>query len=637
MALRYLCMAVLLAACATAWAQSRPAASGPVEPVFVGPGEPVGRALFGDDKDIALLAIAAGDADPLTREQAVRDLGQTHNLPAEPLIRSALTDENVNVRCAAVTAAAELGVGQGQAIVLAALKSSDVPMQRSALAAVRRFKLSAARPQVEAMLGTSPNDVQADSLIVLTEMGFPADAQKLALAMGSSSVALRLRAAQNAALLDSSAGRTVGPVLAEMAANDGSPAVRGAALTALGRFSATQQLLDRSRADKDPLVRRGALEASVQLGKADVIKAFLADPSPMVRLAAIGLAGQQKREECIDELFKILWACQDELSTAAACHSLAQIGTDKVAVPAGQAVGVYLKKVLDYKQQKDAADRKATDATAKAEGLAKEPGGKAAGKKAAGAALKKAQADVIKAAEDSSLLDQQFIDDSMRFRLACRLLGELRSREGLDARVQALTTFDFYSDMQIDVVWSLGQSGDPAVREPLRAMLARTVREAQKLDSHEPPKGVMYKPKVAIACVQAAAALEDVASLPQLTALLAVRANKVSVLQDESVAIMAAVPSLSTPATQSQIATMINEVIGGMLFDSPARFEAIKASARLNLAQCVPMMKRVLTEIRDDRRCMNLAAWAIQKLANQRVEVPPPLRNPGGWIIVQGR
>jgi hypothetical protein len=63
---------------------------------------------YGDARNVQWLADLLKDADPLVRERAVMELGQTDNRLAVLPILSRLKDADLGVRCTALAAMAEL-------------------------------------------------------------------------------------------------------------------------------------------------------------------------------------------------------------------------------------------------------------------------------------------------------------------------------------------------------------------------------------------------------------------------------------------------------------------------------------------------------------------------------------------------
>ena len=262
---------------------------------------------FGDADDVRLLASLLDDPDPRVREHATADLGTTDNPTALPHIRRGLADANLEVRQAAVTAAAQFPPRLSAKIVTAALADPDARMVWTALRAAVELSLKSAAPQLRALLARDAPALRMSALKTLTRLALPAEAGSLKTLLSAPSPAVRLAAAENASLL---APADAGGALADLTrlARRGTPAVRGAALAAMGKLDPTTaaELADNASEHTNPLVRRGAVRAFQHAGRKNRIRTFLADPSPMVRLAAVRAAGKLKCADCAEPIFTIL-------------------------------------------------------------------------------------------------------------------------------------------------------------------------------------------------------------------------------------------------------------------------------------------------------------------------------------------
>ena len=119
-------LAVLLAAGA-AWGRAARLAEPPPGPIEF-PSE-----TFGDSTNVAHLAALLDDPDSTVREQAARDLGETHNELALLHLRRACNDADVNVRCAAIGALAGFAPRHYEPVLRTALADADRQVVLTAL------------------------------------------------------------------------------------------------------------------------------------------------------------------------------------------------------------------------------------------------------------------------------------------------------------------------------------------------------------------------------------------------------------------------------------------------------------------------------------------------------------------------
>ncbi|MFB3890477.1 MAG: HEAT repeat domain-containing protein [Phycisphaerae bacterium] len=642
-------------------AQSKPAAeTQPSEPTWVpvksyrndGYSSYQLKEYFGDAANIKLLGDMAKDPDALAREQAVRDLGQTHNVAAAPLIQAAMKDADPNVRAAAAGAAYELSLGGYERTILDALADADGRVVMTALRMVRNLKLSTAAKDIAPLLAGGNAPIQADALATLTDVGQPAATDALTALFRSPSPAVRLRAAENAALVDKAKAADVTGALAELAAKD-APAVRGAALAALGTlaFDSSRAAIDASAKDADPQVRRGALAALQNAGKRDRIKPFLDDPSAMVRLAAIRAAGQLRCEDCTGRLFELMQAVEDDLAHFAARQSLRQIGTPQVNAQAGAVVQEANKSLAPLQKALDDVGKIASDLNAKLAPYERT----LSDLKASRAAQQRI--DVAQAELDKAMVPfdaQQVLVDAARakfnramrnLRSACWLLGELKGAEEFDTRMAIVSgsvaakdtdVIKIDSDVLIETVFSLGRLGRPEAAGPINAVLAKSAAMAPGFFSDHPPPGSRYNGRVVISCVEALAALHNSDGLDSMRAIKEVRIKMAGRLNEESEAIMRSLPMLTTPANRATIEKeFIDKAIDDPTFLLPVRFEAIKSAGKLKLEgqTTVRLIKKVLLEERPDRNMMRVSAWAIKRITNETLPISDPVVYQGDWII----
>ena len=675
--------AAMLVASGVAWAQETTAPAGD-EPVWVPPreGSRESRELFGDARSIELLEALTRDADARVREQAVYNLGETDNVAALPIIARAMSDQAANVRGAAVAAAAYLGMGDFGSVISAGLNDKDKDVVVLACSCAAKRSYVAAQGQLAKLLDGDEPAVQIAALEALTSLKLAAPVARLKALLAGSSTAVRLGAVSNAALLDAAQAGALLATLADVARNDDSPAVRGAAVASLGAlaFDANAPAIAEAWKDANALVRRGAVEAYIHAEKAPPIKEFFADPSPMVRLAAIRLAGQRKLPDAVPLLLDAFRNVADDLAHNAAAQSLRQIGGDAVATALGDLAGEMYKQAQEIFQETrqakpdvdksnaavqklqealDAAQSKQTDLdrAAAAPSNAKTPQDKeklAAAKKQADVARKDLDAartalagSASRAAGVQSQVDERgnrFAKSIRNLRSCCRVLGELKSPQAFDLRAEILQTaaasklsdmVRLDSEMLIDVVLSLGQLGDPRGAEPVNKLLAALAKQAPGAGMENPPPDFCYRTSVAVAAITAVGDLHSPQELSSLDVFLNVRIKMTGRLNTENEAVMRTMGMLNSPAHKAAIEKIAGKVLGDSTYSLTVQFEAIKTCGKLGLAKNLLLIRKRLDD-RADRNTMRAAAWAIKVLSDESPSVGDPSTSEGpGWIIRQ--
>jgi HEAT repeat protein len=578
-------LALILTATTLAAAPPAPASS-PANPE--GPSLPGGNRLptYGDARNVELLAAVMAESDPRAREIAVRNLGQTHNVLALPLLRKALEDADATVRGEAVRAAAEFPEAQSGNIVRQGLAQNEPRVALAALDSVRRLKMTSAGGAALALLARPDETLQAAAVQTLTELGIPAGVAEIRTLLKSPSPAVRLQAAENALLAQN--GNGLAETLLPLAAGD-LPAIRGAALAALAKFDApaAAKLWDDAAASGDPLLRRGAVRAFQNAGKTERIRPFLDDKSAMVRRQAVQAAGVLRCEDCVPRLVELMATAPDDDSHDAARESLRQIGT-----PA-------------------AADRAAALLKKAAEELRGLPPATALtwANRAVPAPIRHdAKAAVV----------------MRNMASCCRLLGELKSKAGLDAMLGLLRTLDVDSPVLIDLAAAAEKIGDPAATPLLAALLKRCAGEAPRHLAARLQTDSPYYPfsdAVSSGLIQALCGLGAADAVPDMLRVGRARSAGLR-LKDAPVAVARdAAKILEDPGYNSS-------------FEYPAAwFEAAKAAGRLKAKEALPSLRRILNQDRPTPGVMEACAWAIEQITGSAPAVPEAKANPGRWIV----
>jgi len=553
-------------------ADSQPADVGPQ---YVRPQDPNAvKESFGDVNDIKILMTLAKDTDPLVREKIVRDLGHTHNVAAGPLIHEFLQDNDVNVRVTAIGAARELACGAYQQIILDGLKDKDPRVVRRAVETVGQTGMVDAASNILPPLANDNADVQYAALLSLNQLAKAAPVDSIKALLGHSSPAIRVLALQNAMFLGKGEAAGILGEVSDLAAKD-APAVRAEALAVLGRnaFESHKALINAAKTDAQPLVRRGAVWAIQQGGKADQVKPLILDESVIVRLAAATAAGTLKSKDAGADLFKVMIEAPDEATHEAARRSLEQIATAEVAALAG-------KTVIDYAQKKESASL-----------------------------------------------------DDRNMNSACQILRALKSREALDARLQLLKTLKADSSVLGTIAISLAAVDEKSAMPDIRNILATNVRNAPAAYARKPPPNVVYSREVVVQTIAALATFGDAESLEQMKAIAKMKTEASSRgLDYECQGVLKVLPLLHSEATRSSINEIVLEVMGTK-FTYIVRFDAMKMAGRLKIEKAVGELEKVLAE-RDEKNTMAAAAWAIEQITGRKVAVPDPLRFIGEWTVV---
>lgn len=567
---------ICLVLCAAAVAQQK-ADSQPVDvgPQYVRPQDPNKvKESFGDVNDIKMLMTLAKDTDPLVREKIARDLGQTHNAAAGPLIHEFLQDSDVNVRVTTIGAARELACGAYEQIILDGLKDKDHRVVRRAAETIGQVGMAGAASSILPLLASDNADVQYAALLSLNRLNKAAPLDSIKALLGHGSPAVRVLALQNAMLLGKGEAAGILGEVSDLAAKD-APAVRAEALAVLGRnaFESHKAVINAAKTDPQPLVRRGAVWAIQHGGKADQIKPLILDESVIVRLSAATAAGALKSKDVAGDLFKVMIEAPDEATHEAARASLEQIATAEVAALAG-------KTVIDYAQTKEPA------------GL-----------------------------------------DARNVNSACQILAALKSREAMDARLQLLKTLKADSSVLGTIAISLAAVDEKSAIADIRNILATNVRNAPAAYARKPPPNVVYSREVVVQTIAALATFGDAESLEQMKAIAKMKMEASSRgLDYECQGVLKVLPLLHSEATRSSIEEIVLEVMGTK-FAYYVRFDAMKMAGRLKIEKAVGELEKVLAE-RDEKNTMAAAAWAIEQITGRKVTVPDPLRFIGEWTVV---
>ena len=563
------------------------------------------------------LALLLGDDDPITREHAARDLGQTRNPRALVYLRKALQDKHIDIRIAAVAAAGDIGLDEAAGIAVDALEATDASMLLAAMQEVRQSRWGAAGPNVRKLLTWEDPLIRAVALNTLTELKLSAAPSQLRTLLGDASSRVRVRAAKNASLLAS-----VDDILAELdrcAQKPNPPAVRAAAVETLGKRafnqSKSQELLTAAATDANPLLRCAAVRVYHHAGKAEPVRAFLDDPSSMVRFAAIQAAGDLKVEEGVSRLFELMLDAANAPTHLAARRALRQIGSEAVTDQAALAMNAGV-----------AALEKAWAAVV---------GGSSRSKPAAGKSRTR----------DEVVQQRQLISRNIS---SCNwLMGELKSKKALALQLKILEAaakkrkksekplWEINSPVLHELVPALAKIGDPAAIDPLDRTLKKCFTRGQQyliaLAMMRPPPA--YSEEVTGSVARALADLKAYQALDTMIQIAKTNMQGATLSRATS-HVVRALPLMANDANRPKVeACLVEDVLSSNAFSLFTHFCAAKAVGRMKIKAALPTLRKMLNEERRGPRMMHAAAWAIQEITGQTPKIPQPRLRQGDWIL----
>jgi HEAT repeat protein len=240
------------------------------------------------------------DHDVNKRLAAAKELAQLKpKAAAEPLIRS-LYDIRTDVRIAAIEALGEIADPRATEPLLGCLKEAGWTLRKAAAEALGKIADPKAIPPLIATLSDEDRSVALAAAMTLGKLGNPALAPLLAAlsdasqsAIGNRQSAIRTREGIAYALGYLGDQRAAAPLRALLA--DPAPMIRLAAADALSRLRDAKAvaLIAALMKDPDETVRRGVRHALVQLGPAAIpaLEAAVKDARRDVRLAAVTALG----------------------------------------------------------------------------------------------------------------------------------------------------------------------------------------------------------------------------------------------------------------------------------------------------------------------------------------------------------
>jgi HEAT repeat protein len=586
------------------------------------------KELFGSAKNVELLVeLLAGD-DIRVREQAAGQLGETNNKLALPHLVKAADDPAASVRVAAVGAMAHFP-HQADATVIKALADPAREVKFAAMRVAGTCASSegeiapAVSKAIITLLDSDDPAVQAEAIHAMTQRHLAVPGKALAGLLGSSSSAVRLRAAQNAALVKGDEVSAVRDEIRRSAAS-GDAAVRCEALRALGilDYAGGQGELEKSAGDKSPLVRLGVVRGYQAAGQTAKVRVFLDDPSEMVRLAAIRASGDPAGAEAAQRVLELMLQAplrelRSEDSHAAARECLIAMHSEAMPRLAADAMAEEIRKLAAIGEELKSIIRKYKKPL--------EPG--------------EVREDFTKVNE---AVTYRRDTHQRNIGTCCRILGAYRSTLAMESELNLLKTEPTDSSLLGDVAWSLGRIGNERARAPLEALLAKYValgREDLRARGVQPPPHIAYNDYSAGEVVEALAMLKDSRAFENILEIATMKdgGGGGHRLYWPVLKAFEAFPLLQTPATARRIDDAFIGVIGdpGEEFDAQ-RYSLMLFAARQNRTAALPAIRKAMAQ-RRRQKMIDMAAWAIWKLSGQVPDIPDPMPLQGSDWIVQTR
>ncbi|HMI94051.1 MAG TPA: HEAT repeat domain-containing protein [Polyangiales bacterium] len=314
---------------------------------------PVRRAIvgalgqLGERRAVVPLIGKIQDTEPSVRSAVARALGELGDARAMSALVLALRDNDESVRSAALEALAELSDPGATLSVAAVLERDTSPVVKiAAVQALARIGSNEALAALVRALGSSEPDIVEAAQRSLAGLGARAAPVLVECVRAGSSAEVSDRCA---AVLGSVGGKGTGAVLSQALVQGVISARAGlAALGELGDPAFLPSVLERLAAS-DPLVRRAAVEAALQLlrtarseGRAvePIVRALeKARTSRAERLPLIALLGRTGSPRAVASLSPLATGSEDVELKLAALEALGALG------PAGQ--DVILIEALD--------------------------------------------------------------------------------------------------------------------------------------------------------------------------------------------------------------------------------------------------------------------------------------------------
>lgn len=590
--------------------------------------------------DILLKSDDAGE-----RAQAAVDLGQTNNMNAVKLLDKAFADKDPQVRQAVVTAAAALIVQtpeymrqnspefkQAAKIIQQAFGDLSQSVKLAAISAAGSSKV-----QIGDVIGLAEGNDQVLAIQALNVVNQSSEHLRipdsyLLKAIESNTLPLQLAAIANIVKNDESSLRTIpaeygtaimnivngkktpSPLVTALkklsiSGNDALAAGAIEALTSLDASSA-KPFIEKAAKNHSPLLRRAAVasfavyrEWNVEKWKAQKnsttkpasrnvsalesidmfsrIPAFLDDPSPLVKLAAVRAAGIARKNNALinqtQKLIDVAFAAPDtQLHDAAITASMNQSG----ALPL--AVDEYKKMMPEYLAEKNAK---------------------------------------------GTLLERNLSS-------VCKIIASCKSDAVLNEMLADIQKLSLDSILVGDIADALGAAGSksaiPTLEKMLKTCQATGAKFLIAMASMSTPPAFDEKNAAkivsALASLDAKRAVPAIISISQLNAM-GMRLNVVNA------AVPPALVKLCDNSNRSEIGKQLSAMITDTSYDKGVIFNAIIACGELKISDSLSGLKQVLDEERPSKITIWAAAWATGQISGKYPAQPQPEPNEGNWII----
>lgn len=569
---------------------ARPALTEPVLPVKIT------SLTFGDDTNVTLLARLLHDADPSVRENAARDLGETHNPAAIKHLENAISDKSIAVRCAIVSACTEFPENSvTQKIVINAFGETDPILLRTVLRSVVRMNLKIASARVGELLSNTNPHIRLAAIETLNFFDKPAENGFLPKLLADSSAPVRLEATHNAMLHPKSV--EISQALIKLTEKTSPLAVQAGAIEALGKLArnSSAEIIAQAAKSKNPLLRRAAVRAYANAEKLGSVEPFLKDPSTLVRLSAIQAAGDLKTTHT-KTLYSLMLLAQDMQSHLAAREALLKTGAPDVA---GQAVEEMKKNMEKFLEQ-----------------------------------LRQYQA--LKSKKITSIMIRQKDNLSRNVVSCCFILGELKSKQGFDYMLSLRNMVEINSPILGAMTNALRKIGDSRAIAPLTKILdkckTRGYQYLVAIASMSPPPP--YSGKITSDIIETLGELKAYSTIDTIADIVATNYMNMRLAEPAGGAARA-FTKLIQPENRTKIEKSILDILNDTSFGLDSRSHAIKTAAKLKIESVVPVLEEILNDQRPTLLVMQTAAWAIQELTGKTPAISQPVTKQGYWIIRQ--
>ena len=562
------------------------------------PGVFVPRAYFGTDRNVHLLAGLLTDGDDRVRERAVRDLGQTDNPLAIATVTRAMKDPSPLVRIEALRARLALQPSQAASLVRAAMNDTDPRVVRAAIRLARHLKDADLNAAITKQLEQNEASLRASALRTLTMRNVAVDAAILANLVRSGTThdehyrtltggawVVRLAALQNAVLASTHAGLRSAAV--EVVSKNGPAEGVAAAVAAAGKQGDTD-LLERIARDKNSILRRGACRGWAAMGNTTRVAAFLDDPSPQVRLAAIRYACGAAMSEETNRITRLMIQAPDETT-----HRAARVALGKIGPTAASEIASTLD--AQWKMHPKARSSK----------LNRSAGGRAA------------------------------LHRDRNIRSCLVLLGELQSTAGMDVMMEMFEQLDIGDSLVGELADAASAIGDRQLIPPLRAALAVVEkRAAHYLDAkaNSKMKPPVFSESVAGRVGRALLVFADTESYEGILKLILLHRGRRGLIRANPLLLSKSGVMTRSPF-RPRIEAAWTHIIGYVPFCSSSRYWAILAAGEHRCASATASLQMSLTQTRSSRLLMQSAAWALEQITRKPTSCGQPIQNEGQWIV----